>query len=114
MVLVKPYVLLRADAAARLAWLEVVETPAAVADPDLPDARPLPGEPGADRDTQVDAPGPGVVSAGGGQRGVAAGAAASKRLAIASSRWCLTPPTLEDKFLRNRRKPCSSGIDTVP
>src|SRR5437899_1113413 len=37
-----------------------VETPAAAADPDLPDAGPLPGEPGAHRDAQFDGTGRGV------------------------------------------------------
>ena len=37
-VLVEPYLPLRADAAAELAWLETVEASAAVAGPDLLDA----------------------------------------------------------------------------
>ena len=42
-VLVEPYRPLRAAAAAESARLEIPEVSAAVPDPDLPDARPLPG-----------------------------------------------------------------------
>ena len=48
-VLVKPYPVLRVRAAGELAWPAVVETAPAVADPDLPDAGPLPGQPSAHR-----------------------------------------------------------------
>src|SRR5207253_3163345 len=59
-VLVEPYLARLVRAAAELAWPAVVETPAAAADPDLPDAGPLPGEPGAHRDAQFDGTGRGV------------------------------------------------------
>jgi len=49
-VLVKPYLVLRVRAAGELAWAAIVETPATVADPDLADAGPLPGQPGPHRD----------------------------------------------------------------
>ena len=37
-----------------MAWLAVVETPAAVADLDFPGSGPLPGDAGAHRDAQLD------------------------------------------------------------
>jgi len=46
-VLVQPYFSLQAGAAGELAWLEIVEPPAAVADPDFPGTRPLLGHAGA-------------------------------------------------------------------
>ena len=52
-ILVQPSRPLRAGAAAESARLEIPETPATVPNPDLPDARPLPGQAGAQRDAQV-------------------------------------------------------------
>jgi len=54
-VLVQPYFSLQAGAAGELAWLEIVEPPAAVADPDFPGTRPLLGHAGAHRDAQLGA-----------------------------------------------------------
>src|SRR5437764_469912 len=53
-VLVQPYLSLRAGAAGELARLAIVETPAAVADPDFTGPRTLPGHASAHRDAQVD------------------------------------------------------------
>jgi hypothetical protein len=50
----------RADAAAEPAWLDVVITSAAVADPDLPDAGPLLGQARTERHTKACAGGGGV------------------------------------------------------
>ena len=52
-VLVQPYLSLRLGAAGELARFAIVETPAAVADPDFPGPRPLSGEAGAHRDAQL-------------------------------------------------------------
>ena len=58
--LVKLYRARRVRAALELAWPAVPETAAAVANPDLPDAGPLPGEAGAHRDAQLAGAGRGV------------------------------------------------------
>ena len=52
-VLVQPYLSLRAGVAGELARLAIVETPAAVADLDFPGPGPLSGEAGAYRDAQL-------------------------------------------------------------
>lgn len=87
LVLAEPYRSPRVGAAGELAWLAVVETPAAVADLDFPGAGPLLGDAGAHRDAQLDGltgvwalPATTSVRALGGE-------VARMRLAIASSRW---------------------------
>ena len=53
LVLVQPDLSLRAGAAGELARFAIVETPAAVADPDVPDPGSLLGHAGAHRDAQL-------------------------------------------------------------
>ena len=76
----------RADAAAEPAWLDVVVTPGAIADPDFPDTRPLPGNVRAKRQARR-VPVMGVCALPATTKVPAPAAGAARiRLAIASSR----------------------------